>query len=147
MPRTIDILLVEDNPNDVELALHVFRQNGIEERVRVVRDGEEALEFLQCRGRSAGRLRTEGPALILLDLKLPKVDGFQVLQVIRNDEQLRTIPVIVLSTSGEPSDVYRCYALGVNSYIVKPVEFDRFVDAMSSILQYWLTVNQLPEVR
>ncbi len=147
MPRTLDILLVEDNPNDVELALYVFRRNGIADRVRVVRDGEEALEFLQCRGNFAGRFRSEGPAIILLDLKLPRVDGFQFLQRMRSDERLRTIPVIILSTSNEPSDIIRSYALGANSYIVKPVEFERFVDAVRSIVQYWLTLNQIPDVR
>ena len=147
MPRTLDILLVEDNPNDVELALYVFRRNGIADRVRVVGDGEEALEFLQCRGNFAGRFRSEGPAIVLLDLKLPRVDGFQFLQRMRSDERLRTIPVIILSTSNEPSDIIRSYALGANSYIVKPVEFERFVDAVRSIIQYWLTLNQLPDVR
>ncbi len=147
MPRTLDILLVEDNPNDVELALYVFRRNGIADRVRVVGDGEEALEFLQCRGNFAGRFRSEGPAIILLDLKLPRVDGFQFLQRMRSDERLRTIPVIILSTSNEPSDIIRSYALGANSYIVKPVEFERFVDAVRNIVRYWLTMNQFPEVR
>lgn len=147
MPRTLDILLVEDNPNDVELALYVFRRNGIADRVRVVGDGEEALEFLQCRGNFAGRFRSEGPAIVLLDLKLPRVDGFQFLQRMRSDERLRTIPVIILSTSNEPSDIIRSYALGANSYIVKPVEFERFVDAVRNIVRYWLTMNQFPEVR
>jgi len=147
MPRTLDILLVEDNPNDVELALYVFRRNGIADRVRVAGDGEEALEFLQCRGNFAGRYRSEGPAIVLLDLKLPRVDGFQFLQRMRSDERLKTIPVIILSTSNEPSDIIRSYALGANSYIVKPVEFERFVDAVRSIVRYWLTMNQLPEVR
>lgn len=146
MARSIDILLVEDNPNDVELALYAFRQNGIEERVRVARDGEEALEFLQCRGRYDGRLRSEGPAIILLDLKLPKVDGFQVLQTIRQDEALRSVPVIALTTSNEHSDIEKCYRLGVNSYILKPVEFEQFSGAVRSIIQYWLILNQLPEV-
>ncbi|NUN70500.1 MAG: response regulator [Bacteroidetes bacterium] len=147
MARTIDILLVEDNPNDVELALYAFRQNGIEERVRITRDGEEALEFLQCRGHFASRQRSEGPAIVLLDLKLPKVDGFQVIQTIRSDEHLRTLPVIALTTSNELSDIHRCYALGVNSYILKPVEFDRFSHAIRSIIQYWFTLNQLPVTR
>jgi CheY-like chemotaxis protein len=139
--QPIDILLVEDNPNDIELAAYAFAKNGLTDRVRIVRDGVEAVEFLFCEGKFAGRNPASGPQIVLLDLKLPKMDGFQVLEKIKKNEKTRSIPVIALTTSHEVSDISRSYASGVNSYIVKPVEFKEFAEAIRMIVHYWLTLN------
>jgi two-component system response regulator len=139
----VDILLVEDNPNDVELALFAFEKNGISDRVTIARDGVEALEFLFGEGRYAGRNLKEGPGIILLDLKLPKLDGLEVLRKIKSDLRTKTIPVIALTTSKESSDINTSYLLGINSYIVKPVDFKEFAEAIRLIILYWLTLNQV----
>jgi len=142
--HAVDILLVEDDPNDVELTLHALRRHHLANRVDVVRDGAEALDFLFCTGAYAHRQIGDSPKLILLDLKLPRVDGFEVLQQIKTDLRTRTIPVVVLTSSAEECDIVESYQLGVNSYIVKPVDYAQFVEAVRQIGFYWLLLNQLP---
>jgi CheY-like chemotaxis protein len=139
---TQDILLVEDNPDDVELTRIAFAEAGIEGRMAVVRDGAEALDYLFARGAHADRDPSALPAIVLLDLNLPKRDGREVLQGIRSDPRTRKLPVVVLTTSDEPFDVEASYALGVNSYIRKPVDFDQFVAVVKQIGLYWLVLNQ-----
>lgn len=137
-----DILLVEDNPDDVELTRIAFAEAGIDRRLAVVRDGAEALDYLFARGAYTDREGAEPPAIVLLDLNLPKLDGREVLQGIRSDARTRDLPVVVLTTSDEPFDVEASYALGVNSYIRKPVEFEQFVEVVKQIGLYWLVLNQ-----
>jgi len=137
-----NILLIEDNPDDVELTRIAFAEAGIDRQLVVVRDGAEALDYLFARGRHAGRDAREQPAIVLLDLNLPKLDGREVLQAIRGDERTRALPVVVLTTSDEPFDIEATYALGVNSYIRKPVDFEQFVAAVKQIGLYWLVLNQ-----
>ena len=139
-----DILLVEDNPDDAELTRIAFEEAGSPHRLQLVRDGVEALDFLFLRGVHAGRQPADLPAMVLLDLNLPRLDGREVLQALRAEPATRTLPVIVLTTSAEPFDIDEVYALGANSYIQKPVEFERFVDAVRQIDAYWLTFNQPP---
>jgi CheY-like chemotaxis protein len=139
------ILLVEDNPQDLELALRAFRKANLGNPIEVARDGAEALDFVFGEGAHAGRRIEDGPTLILLDLKLPKVDGLEVLQRVKSDPRTRTIPVVVLTSSKEQGDVVQSYHLGVNSYIVKPVSFDQFVDAVQQLGLYWLLLNQPPK--
>ena len=137
----IEILLVEDNPNDLELAMHAFRKQHFANTIAVARDGQEALDYLfGGNGRSPGAL----PKVILLDLKLPRVDGLQVLRQIRAHPTLRHIPVVILTSSREERDVVEGYDLGVNSYIVKPVDFDQFVEAVQTLGLYWLLLNEPP---
>jgi CheY-like chemotaxis protein len=140
----VEILLVEDNPNDAELTKRALKKNNLANRVFHARDGEEALEFIFAGGAFAGRSVENTPKVILLDLKLPKVNGIEVLQQIKSDERTKNIPVVVLTSSREDSDLEKCYELGVNSYIVKPVEFDNFVKAISDLGFYWLLLNQTP---
>lgn len=136
-----DILLVEDNPDDVELTRLAFDEAKIANQLAVVSDGAEALDYLFARGRFADRDPTDLPSLVLLDLNLPKVDGREVLQAIRANEATRSLPVVVLTTSTEPFDVEATYALGVNSYIQKPVDFEQFVWAVKQVGLYWLVLN------
>ena len=136
-----DILLVEDNPDDVELTRLAFAEAKIANHLVVVGDGAEALDYLFGRGRHEGRDPSDLPSLVLLDLNLPKVDGREVLQAIRGEERTRTLPVVVLTTSTEPFDVEASYALGVNSYIQKPVDFEQFVWAVKQVGLYWLVLN------
>jgi len=138
------ILLVEDNPDDVELTRIAFSEAGGEHQLAVVTDGAEAVDYLLGRGRHAARAGAELPMLVLLDLNLPKLDGREVLEAIRANEATRKLPVVVLTTSAEPFDVDQVYALGANSYIQKPVEFERFVDVVRQIGLYWLALNQPP---
>jgi two-component system, response regulator len=140
----VEILLVEDNPNDVELTLHALEKNHVSNLVHVVRDGAEALDFLFATGDYTGRDTNRRPKVILLDLKLPKVDGLEVLRKIRTDEHTRSIPVVVLTTSREERDVTESYQLGVNSYIVKPVDFQQFTESVKNIGLYWLLLNEPP---
>ena len=140
----VEILLVEDNPNDVELSLHALRKNNLANNIHVVRDGEEALDFLFCRGVYQGRDTGLTPKVVFLDLKLPKVDGLEVLRQIRADDRLRTLPVVIMTSSREERDVVAGYRLGINSYIVKPVEFDQFTEAVRQFGCYWLLLNQPP---
>lgn len=136
-----DILLVEDNPDDVELTRLAFDEAKIANQLAVVSDGAEALDYLFARGRFADRDPADLPSLVLLDLNLPKVDGREVLQAIRANEATRSLPVVVLTTSTEPFDVEATYALGVNSYIQKPVDFEQFVWAVKQVGLYWLVLN------
>jgi len=138
----IDILMVEDNPRDAELALRALRKQNLANRVFVVEDGVKALDFLFCRGEYAGREMSR-PKVVLLDLKLPKINGLEVLAEIKKDERMRCIPVVVVSSSAEDPDVRRAFDLGANSYVVKPVEFDAFMQAMTQIGMYWLVVNKI----
>jgi two-component system response regulator len=138
----IDILLVEDNPEDLRLALRALRQANLTAHIEVARDGLEALEFIFCTGPHAARKIENGPKVILLDLKLPKVEGLEVLRRIKGDPRTKTIPVVVLTSSKEQSDLVETYKLGVNSYIVKPVNFDRFVAVVQQLGLYWLVANQ-----
>jgi two-component system response regulator len=136
-----EILLVEDNPDDVELTRLAFEEANVANNLVVVRDGAEALDYLFARGRYASRDATALPSIVLLDLNLPKLDGREVLQAIRADAATRDLPVIVLTTSAEPFDVEASYALGVNSYIQKPVDFEQFVWAVRQVGLYWLVLN------
>jgi CheY-like chemotaxis protein len=137
------ILLAEDSPHDVELTLAAFQEHNILNNVVVVRDGEEALDYLFCRGQFAGR-ETGNPALVLLDLKMPKVDGLEALAAIKADERLRTVPVVMLTSSREECDLVRSYSLGVNAYVVKPVDFQEFVEAVKEIGVFWAVINETP---
>ena len=140
--RRKEILLVEDNPDDVELTRIAFDEAKVANRLVVVRDGAEALDYLFARGEHAGRDAADLPSIVLLDLNLPRVDGREVLQAIREDARTRSLPVVVLTTSTEPFDLESAYALGVNSYIQKPVDFERFVWAVKQVGLYWLVLNQ-----
>jgi two-component system response regulator len=142
--NAVDILLVEDNPSDLEVALRALKEQNLCNNVQVARDGEEALDFIFCEGPFAGRRMDELPRVILLDLKLPLIDGMEVLRRIRADARTRNVPVVVLTSSTEERDVVESYALGVNSYIAKPVDFDQFQGAMKAIGMYWLTLNRHP---
>lgn len=139
-----EILLVEDNRNDVELTLLALRKENLCNKIHVVRDGEEALEFLFCRGTYSGRSVDRPPKLVILDLKLPKVDGLEVLRTIKNDTHTRAIPVTILTSSKEDRDMVESYKLGVNSYIQKPVDFNQFRNTVKQLGLYWLVVNQPP---
>jgi two-component system response regulator len=142
----VDILLVEDNPRDVELIVRALKKRNLANRLFAVEDGAEALDFIFCRGQYAWREVAHPPKVILLDLKLPKVNGLEVLRAIKADERTRTIPVVIVTSSGEDPDIQAAYALGANSYVVKPVEFDTFQEAMSHLGFYWLLVNQVTQV-
>jgi two-component system response regulator len=142
----VEILLVEDNPNDEELTLHAFRKYHLTNRLQVVRDGEEALDFIFCRAQYASRNIQNGPKVILLDIKLPKVDGLEVLRQIKADEQTRTIPVVLLTSSREERDILAGYAHGANSYIVKPVDFEQFTESVRTLGMYWLLLNKPPVI-
>ncbi len=143
----VEILLVEDNPADVELTLHALRQNKLANRIQVARDGEEALDFLFGRGPYSQRDTNHRPKLILLDLKLPKIDGLEVLRQIRSNPQTRAIPVAILTSSKEEKDLIQSYELGVNSYIQKPVDFAQFRETIKQLGMYWLVVNEPPPPR
>ena len=138
----VEILLVEDNLDDAELAISALRKKNLASALRHVEDGEEALEFLFGEGRFAGRNGVEQPKLVLLDLKMPKLSGLEVLKIIKSDKRTSKIPVVVLTSSKEEPDIQEAYALGANSYIVKPVTFDSFADIVSTVGFYWLLVNQ-----
>lgn len=141
--QSVEILLVEDNPNDELLALHAFKKHNLANKVYVVRDGAEALEFVFCTGAYAER-PFENPRVILLDKKLPLVDGMDVLRQIRADPRTRLIPVVMLTSSAEDRDIIESYQLGVNSYIVKPVNFEQFSETARQLGYYWLRINQQP---
>jgi two-component system, response regulator len=138
----VEILLVEDNPRDVELALRALRKRNLANKVHVAKDGAEALDYVFVRGAYAGRDPHHVPKVILLDLKLPKVSGLEVLKQLKCNEETRTIPVVVLTSSQEERDMVESYRLGVNSYIVKPVNFDNFLEAVGELGLYWLVINK-----
>ena len=138
------ILLVEDNPDDVELTLRAFKKNNILNRVIIAKDGAEALDVLFGTGTYAGRKLKDLPVVILLDLKLPKIDGMEVLKRIRQDNRTKLIPVVILTSSTEPKDVVNGYSLGANGYVRKPVEFSQFVEAMRHLGLFWLLWNEPP---
>ncbi len=142
--REVEILLVEDNPNDAELAIRALKKHNLANKVHVVKDGVEALDFIFGTGTYTDRDINDKPRVVFLDLKLPKVDGIEVLKKIKSDERTKTIPVVVLTSSTEERDIIESYQLGVNSYIVKPIDFDKFVDAVSELGLYWLLLNQPP---
>jgi CheY-like chemotaxis protein len=137
------ILIVEDDPRDVELTLTALEEYNLANEVVVTRDGAEALDYLYCRGEFSSR-STENPAVMLLDLKLPKIDGLEVLQQVRSDERLKIIPVVVLTSSHEEKDMVRSYQLGVNAYVVKPVDFHEFVNAVKELGVFWAVINEPP---
>ncbi len=143
MTNPIKILLVEDDPNDVELTLSALRENHVANEITVARDGEEALDYLFRRGAYESREPGE-PAVVLLDLKLPKVSGMEVLESIKNDPELRTLPVVVLTSSREEQDLVRSYNLGTNAYVVKPVDFHDFIGAVRQVDLFWVITNQPP---
>jgi len=140
----MEIILIEDNPHDAELVLRALRKNGLANKVQLLEDGAEALDFIFATGTYAGRDLNNRPKLILLDLKLPKVDGLEVLRRIKGDERTRSIPVVVMTSSQEEKDIVESYSLGVNSYIVKPVDFDKFVQSVADLGLYWLLLNKVP---
>ena len=144
MNHAIELLLVEDNANDIELTLHVLSRHNLANKIHIVRDGEEALDFLFCRGTFSGRSFDNPPKVVLLDLKLPKVDGLEVLRAVKSDPRTKTVPVVVMTSSRQQRDVVESYQLGVNSYIQKPIHFDEFQDVIRQLGYYWLAVNQAP---
>ncbi len=140
----IEILLVEDNADDVELCLHALRKEKLSNKIQVARDGQEALDFLFARGQFRARGNGSLPRLILLDLKLPKVDGIQVLRAVKGNLSTKTLPVVILTSSREERDLVESYGLGVNSYLQKPVDFEEFRGVVKQLGLYWLVVNQVP---
>ena len=145
MSNTIEILLVEDNASDAEMTIHALKQRNLANTLLHVKDGAAALDFLFAEGEYAGRQIDNTLKLILLDLKMPKVDGIEVLQRIKADNRTSKFPVVVLTSSKEDPDIQKCYDLGANSYVVKPVEFDEFQKAVSSLGLYWMVINQQPQ--
>jgi two-component system response regulator len=144
MTNGMDILLIEDNPEDVEITLRAFKKHHIANKIHVVRDGEEALECLFGTGRYTEGSPCQNTRLILLDLKLPKVDGLEILQKCKTDPRTKHIPVVVLTSSREEQDLVKSYNYGVNSYVVKPVDFPQFSDAVRQLGMYWMLLNQVP---
>jgi CheY-like chemotaxis protein len=144
MSQEVEILLVDDSPEDVELTILALRRHKISNAIQVAEDGAEALDFLFCRGPHEGRSFSHPPRLVLLDLKLPKVDGLGVLKAIRADERTRAIPVVILTSSKEQNDVIDGYNLGVSAYIQKPVDFNQFAETIRQIGMFWLVINQAP---
>jgi two-component system, response regulator len=143
--NAVEILLVEDSKDDLDMTLRALRTANLTNHIHVARDGEEAVEFIFCQGAHAGRKFEHPPKVILLDLKLPKIDGMEVLQRIKTDERTKMIPVVILTSSKEQRDVIESYNLGVNSYIVKPVNFEGFAAAVQEVGMYWLLHNQPPQ--
>jgi CheY-like chemotaxis protein len=144
MAKEIEILLVEDNASDAEMTILALKKNNLANSLLHVKDGAAALDYIFAEGEYAGRQIEDKPRVILLDLKMPKINGIEVLQKIRADERTKTIPIVVLTSSKEDPDIEKCYELGVNSYVVKPVEFDAFQKAISELGLYWMIINQQP---
>lgn len=140
----VEILLVEDNPTDAELTMRALKKKNLANNLVWVKDGVEALDFIFCKGQYQGRNNTT-PKLIMLDLKLPKIDGIEVLRVLKSDPKTKTVPVVMLTSSNEERDIVESYKLGVNSYIVKPVDFDKFLEMVSQVGLYWSLVNKVPQ--
>jgi CheY-like chemotaxis protein len=141
----IEILLAEDSVKDAEMTQRALRKHNLGNRLHWVKDGEETLDFLLCRGVYAGRDPARPPKLVLLDLKMPKVDGIEVLRTVKSDERTRAIPVVVMTSSNEERDVTESYRLGANSYIVKPIEFGSFLEVVAKIGLYWVLTNRVPD--
>jgi len=146
-PDPVEILLVEDNPHDAELTLYALKKYNVANHIEVARDGAEALDHVFCTGDYARRRIEDGPKVILLDLKLPKMDGLGVLKRVKADPRTRMTPVVVFSSSREESDIFDSYQLGVNSYIVKPVDFEQFTEAVHQLGLYWVLLNQAPTLQ
>ena len=144
MEQAVELLLVEDNPSDAELTLHLLKKHNFSSRVKLVRDGAEALDYIFADPPGAPAPRRNFPKLILLDLKLPKVNGLELLSKIKSDPSTKTIPVVILTSSREDRDLTMCYELGANSYLVKPVDFTQFSEAVRHFAHYWLRLNQHP---
>ena len=142
--NVIDILLIEDNPNDAELTLRALKKNNVANKVHLITDGAEALEFFFAKGKYEGRDVTSTPKVVILDLKLPKVDGLEILKRVKADERLKVMPIVVLTSSKEECDVIESYKLGANSYIVKPVDFNKFAESIKDLGIYWLLLNEPP---
>lgn len=142
MQNQVEILLVEDNPYDAELTIRALRHNNLLNHIEHVMDGEEALEFLYAKGKFKGNAGNQSPRVIFLDIKLPKISGLEVLKTLKSDPELQNIPVVILTSSAQEKDIIESYKLGVNSYIVKPVEFEKLVDAIKQLGYYWLILNQ-----
>ena len=140
----VELLIVEDSPQDLELAVRALKKANFTNKIHVARDGAEALDFIFGGGAYAGRKPEEAPRLILLDLKLPKVDGLEVLLRVKSDPRTRSIPVVILTSSREKADIERCFFLGANSYVVKPVDYSQFKDTIKQLGSYWQTINVLP---
>jgi len=140
--NAIEILLVEDNPRDAELTIRAPKKNNLANNVFIAEDGAEALDFLFCRGNFFKRSFTSPPKVVLLDLKLPKVSGLEVLKIVKGDSRTASIPIVVVTSSRQEPDMIEAYNLGVNSYVVKPVDFDQFLYAMSNLGLYWLLINE-----
>ncbi len=147
MKHPLEILLVEDNPQEAELTIHALKKRTLASHFVHVQDGQEALDFLFGKGRYKDRDPSELPKVVLLDWKLPKLDGIEVLRQLRANKQTKLIPVVVLTSSSEERDVIEAYQLGANSYIVKPVDFEKFLEVVSNMITYWLLLNQLPTLR
>lgn len=142
-----DILVVEDNPSDEELMLFALNKHKVSSSVKVVRDGQEALDYIFCVGSYEERETDKAPKVIFLDLNIPKVNGLEVLDQVKSNEETKHIPVVVLSTSSEPQDITTSYCLGANSYVIKPVNFDEFTTSIQNLCSYWLTLNMVCETR
>lgn len=142
--QAVEILLVEDNPQDLELAVRALKKSNLADHIQVARDGAEALDYLFAEGTYTGRHVEDTPKVVLLDLKLPRVTGLEVLQRIKSDPRTKNVPVVALTSSREDQDVYESYRLGVNSYVVKPVNFERFAASVQELGRYWLNINQAP---
>ncbi len=142
----VEVLLVEDNPHDAEMTLRALRRVGLANRIVTVADGEAALDYLFARGEWSERAEQDLPCVVFLDLKLPKVDGIEVLRAIKGDERLRLIPVVIMTSSAEERDRLESYSIGANSYVVKPIDFEAFAKTIAEVGFYWLAVNEPPEV-
>jgi two-component system, response regulator len=140
----VDVLVIDDNPNDLDLTVYALKRSEEVHCLQSARDGVEAIDFIFCTGEYASRCQTNLPRLILLDLKLPRLDGWDVLQRVKSDPRTRHIPVVVLTSSSDQNDMARCYQMGANSYVVKPVDFDEFLQAARTMGTYWLSLNHLP---
>lgn len=147
MSNEVEILLVDDSPEDVELTIRALRRSKIANEIQVAEDGAEALDFLFCRGSHGDRTFSHPPKLVLLDLKLPKIDGLEVLRAMRANERTRAIPVVILTSSKEQKDVIKGYNLGVNAFVQKPVDFEQFGEAIRQIGMFWMLINQAPPPR